>query len=180
MSNPIEELAQLKEAYEVAVKERGQDVVDYIFKDFFDKNPNIHGVVWTQYTPYFMDGDPCVFTIHEPVFLIDKSEPVVADLDPEDYDEVGDEDYDEVGDEEYGAYSSDEEYGAYSSYDFYNWGAGVGKTFDTPEKEAVYNVINQVESALNTVEDVLESIFGDHAQVTVTRTGYEVDEYSHD
>lgn len=32
-----------------------------ICKDIFEKYPDIIKFGWTQYTPYFNDGDPCVF-----------------------------------------------------------------------------------------------------------------------
>ena len=32
------------------------------FKEFFKKVPEVKVIKWTQYTPYFNDGDPCEFT----------------------------------------------------------------------------------------------------------------------
>jgi hypothetical protein len=37
------------------------------FKDF----PEILSVYWTQYTPYFMDGDACEFGVNDVFFTID-------------------------------------------------------------------------------------------------------------
>jgi hypothetical protein len=36
------------------------------------------------------------------------------------------------------------------------------------------------ETSLNQIESILEVIFGDHAQVKVTRDSIEVEEYNHD
>jgi hypothetical protein len=35
------------------------------FKNFFDANPTVKSVAWTQYTPHFNDGDVCEFSRHE-------------------------------------------------------------------------------------------------------------------
>jgi hypothetical protein len=36
-----------------------------ICKDIFEKYPDIIKFGWTQYTPYFNDGDPCVFRYND-------------------------------------------------------------------------------------------------------------------
>ena len=47
---------------------QGQALFKETFKEFFDNNPGIKAVVWTQYTPYFNDGDECVFRVNSPTF----------------------------------------------------------------------------------------------------------------
>lgn len=49
-------------------QESAQTLFKETTKEFFDKNPGITGVVWTQYTPYFNDGDTCEFSVHEATF----------------------------------------------------------------------------------------------------------------
>ena len=34
-------------------------------KDLFDRNPELENFGWTQYIPYFNDGDPCEFGLYE-------------------------------------------------------------------------------------------------------------------
>ena len=34
----------------------------------------ITGVQWRQYTPYFNDGETCVFSVHEPEIIFEGSE----------------------------------------------------------------------------------------------------------
>lgn len=34
-------------------------------KDFFARNQDIKAIVWTQYTPYFNDGDTCEFRVND-------------------------------------------------------------------------------------------------------------------
>lgn len=40
-----------------------------IIKMFFDECPKIQAVLWSQFTPYFNDGDPCIFRINGPIFV---------------------------------------------------------------------------------------------------------------
>ena len=39
-----------------------------IFPAFWEQNPDIKSIVWTQYAPYFNDGDPCIFSVREVAF----------------------------------------------------------------------------------------------------------------
>ena len=47
------------------VAEHGKAAVAALFKRFFQEYPNITAIGWTQYTPYFNDGDACVFSLGE-------------------------------------------------------------------------------------------------------------------
>lgn len=47
--------------FKVALKE----ALDNVLKDGFSK------IKWRQYTPYFNDGEACIFSVHEPTFYID-------------------------------------------------------------------------------------------------------------
>jgi len=56
------EIEDMKEAYKVKAK---NVLVDNIYPQFFAKHPEIKMLYWTQYTPYFNDGDPCLFSVGE-------------------------------------------------------------------------------------------------------------------
>ena len=47
--------------FKVALKE----ALNNVLKDGISK------IKWKQYTPYFNDGEACIFSVHEPVFYID-------------------------------------------------------------------------------------------------------------
>ena len=57
LAEMIRKQEELEEAYH---KEGGRIITEYL-KRFFDKYSEAHIIRWTQYTPYFNDGDPCVF-----------------------------------------------------------------------------------------------------------------------
>lgn len=44
--------------------EKGNHIFTEIFKEIFEKYPDIDSFSWTQYTPYFNDGDECIFSIN--------------------------------------------------------------------------------------------------------------------
>jgi hypothetical protein len=65
MSKLFDELRDLKKAYDKKLKDEGEAALKEAFKEVFDKHPRLRSIVWTQYTPYFNDGDPCYFRVHE-------------------------------------------------------------------------------------------------------------------
>lgn len=172
--NPIEELAQLQAAYRQAVESKGQAVLDYLFKDLFDAAPSVQGVVWEQYTPYFNDGDACVFSIGEPRFLIRNDNPVVEGISSwygDDYDE-------EDGLVAVNEYEADQ----FVNYEWEGtWPNRTRKVIPISDlKTELYGHLEKVTSGFGAVQDVLENLFGDHVRIRATRNGYEVTEYDHD
>lgn len=123
-------------------------------KEFFDKNANITAIVWTQYTPYFNDGDTCEFSVNEPTFT---NAP-----DPESV--------------RWGEYDGDEEVAADGSeiFAWESWGEPP-EGINVNMCEAFGRMIQSSE-----MEDVMKAMFGDHVKVVATREGFDVDDYDHD
>jgi hypothetical protein len=48
-----------------AAKTGTQAALKEAFKEVFAAHPGLKAVKWTQYTPYFNDGDACVFGVHD-------------------------------------------------------------------------------------------------------------------
>lgn len=157
MPNVMEEMISLKDNYEKMVKTKGQEIVDLLVKEFLDKHPDVDGLNWAQYTPYFNDGDACVFHIGE-IYLVlnDPHSPVLKEGSTSDF-----------GDNRYDSYNID------ADYDYKT------KTATGPQAALAMD-LRELEKTLNQFEDVLLAVFDDHVQVEVTRSGYEVDDYSHD
>jgi hypothetical protein len=135
-------------------------------------DPTIDSFGWTQYTPYFNDGDPCVFHVGEPWFRTKGDPAVKADSNDED------EDYDEDDDEEHGVGYGHPTLGN-RDFDYVN-GARVEKPYVGPD-EARYDRCVALAEAVDSgaFDDVLLESFGDHCRVKVTSAGITVDEYSH-
>jgi hypothetical protein len=120
---------------------------------------------WTQYTPYFNDGDPCVFSVGELWFRTTNDE------------KTEDEEYEYDLELSGGHPSLGERPRTYNRETRgFDVGAYVG------EREASYDRCRELSEAVETgaFEDVLLDAFGDHARVVVSRDGITVDFYDHD
>ena len=61
----IETFLKKKAEYKEALADWCVSMMQEFFAEFFTNNPNIDEVMWLQYTPWFNDGEACVFGIHE-------------------------------------------------------------------------------------------------------------------
>jgi hypothetical protein len=151
------------EEYERLVKEMQNNAVGLLsteFKKIFDQYPEVHAIAWTQYTPYFNDGDACEFNIHDINFKLTpdgilKSGVTLKDLPETDED-------DEIGSE-------------------YFWESDIPYSSD---RTAFGDQLHEAEKALNkfaeSFEDLFKKAFGDHSEIICTREGFQIDECSHD
>lgn len=65
MGISIATLMQKKADLDAELAAHGKEALSDEFKSFFDSHPECIGLRWTQYTPYFNDGEECVFGVHE-------------------------------------------------------------------------------------------------------------------
>lgn len=64
-----EALKKEKQSILTKLKEQAQDVFNETAKEIFEKHPKLHAFGWTQYTPYFNDGDTCEFGVNKDVHI---------------------------------------------------------------------------------------------------------------
>lgn len=131
-------------------------------------DPNIIEFGWSQYTPYFNDGDPCVFSANG-IWVRTK-----ADVTPDDED----------------FYSTNESYALDSGESVLSnvkqWDstarAHVTVKGLSPWIYAAYDKADALDTAVQggAFDDVLQEAFGDHAEVTVAKDKITVERYSHD
>src|SRR5688500_16423470 len=57
----LTEFKKQKKALEGQIATHGKAALADAFKTFFQANPSVDAVRWTQYTPHFNDGDVCEF-----------------------------------------------------------------------------------------------------------------------
>lgn len=122
-------------------------------------DPEIVEFGWRQYTPYFNDGDPCVFSAMEPWFRL------TTDPDDGDFD------------------TYDHEIDQHPRLSTRRWVGGRHEDqVLSPEDAARRERCAALSSAIDggEFENVLLEAFGDHAEITVRRDGISVDFYSHD
>lgn len=142
----IEALRQELDEKMNQLREQFKQDFSVIVNDFFAAVPRIKSLTWTQYTPYFNDGDTCTFRMHDIYFATDENE------DFESYRE------DCEGDN----FSSD----SYSLKDYM-------------DKEEVALCL-KLENVIQSNEELMQEIYGDHVIVVVTANGAETQEYDHD
>lgn len=129
---------------------------------------------WHQYTPYFNDGDPCIFMVGE-VWVARHEDMRGGGEDGE-----GDEAErlsvsfgDHLGTYEGGTWVSDP--------DDPNRRNRVGAHYEGPD-QARYDRCKALADAIDSgaFDEVLLDAFGDHAEITVKRDGITVEFYEHD
>jgi hypothetical protein len=64
MAKSFETLIQAKKQYDATLQKDGEKAVKDRLKEVFATRPEIKAIRWRQYTPYFNDGDECVFHLH--------------------------------------------------------------------------------------------------------------------
>lgn len=65
-----------------ALRVEAAALVKPMLSEFIKQNPEVKAVKWTQYTPYFNDGDACTFCVNDPYFFFEG----VEDNNPEEDD----------------------------------------------------------------------------------------------
>jgi hypothetical protein len=150
----------IKDQYKKKIETHGQEIFRKFFEDYFKKYDFIKNITWTQYTPWFNDGEPCRFS-------------VAYDYTFNEYDGEG--------------LNLDENISKNKDR-FLRWYDLVradNKEFNIPSHEIYSNAYNDLNNfmAVFDKEDFL-TIFGDHAKVFVETTQYgvyiEVQEYEHE
>lgn len=154
-------VAQLK-ALKTEFVAASQVVFKQQAKGLFEQFPTLEAFSWTQYTPYFNDGDSCEFSVRndEPLTKFagqDKlqhnyysTKKFVIDTD-----------------------SAPDKYGRqHHKY------VEVELTDEQRAANATGAAVNAFLRQFD--EEQYKDMFGDHAQITVTKEGIDVDSYDHD
>lgn len=163
------------EAYHKLLEAATAPLNDALIKWVTD-NPKIEKIYWTQYTPYFNDGDPCIFGVNEIKFKVTgaESDESDEDYDDEDYEEIEDRPWFSIWLSRYNRRTPNEEYD-YNLKTDYHWETDF---LNREEYLACYKIANFLSSEAG--EKLLLAAFDDHVQVTVSPEGLAVLEYEHD
>lgn len=183
--------AKLNADYEAYLEKAGSELRDEIrktlgeiMKIFFEANPQVASISWTQYTPYFNDGDACEFDVGERRFTIRDGSEGIA-ISEEDDAEMDDDEDDE---EEHGLFRDDSS--LLSSRAFYSKG-GYKDPAKVEKIEALLAIVGGdegfakisrdfevVSGFIGSIDDGhLEDMFDDHVQVCCTPTSITVYKY---
>jgi hypothetical protein len=62
-------------ALNAQMREKSKELMKEAFREFLDKYGEVvESVFWTQYTPYFNDGEACEFSVHDTFILLKDDE----------------------------------------------------------------------------------------------------------
>jgi hypothetical protein len=183
-------IAEAKKQMEETAKTAFADMA----KEFFDANPTVLAFGWTQYTPYWNDGDVCTFraqTDYPTVTMLVDGQALTYD---ENRGEITDNDGEEIRtaenwkrvfegmrDAKVSSIYSDGKTVTLSPEGTVMIDGVRVRTHDDYNK--VFNIASKnVSDFLGNFEDAdLETMFGDHIQIMVARDGtIETEEYQHD
>lgn len=169
----LDEIQNLQDQLTALCKRLG-DSIEVKLVEFVSNNPRIDALHWTQYTPYFNDGEPCVFSFNG------LSVKIANCGDDEEHDEEHDEEYDE--DPVYGGKPWAEFWGS-SNLETYQRACNSDYHWETDflTKEEWMEIANLASMmTFEVMEGVLLAAFGDHAEVSVTANGCTVEYCNHD
>jgi hypothetical protein len=150
----IETIIKMKKEYEDKLKKFGSEILKEEFKTYFEAYPEVVGIAWTQYTPWFNDGDECKFRVNDFYLVTPRLE------------KFSKHEEDEIDDSESWGRTEDLVTVYCSRYS--------RKTQSLKEIEDATNLRSKIP------QDVMLAVFGDHVEVRATRKGFDISEYKHD
>jgi hypothetical protein len=167
-SQAKEKFLAFKAQYEEARKkmiEQTDGALKEMVKEIFDAFPGLQSFGWTQYTPYFNDGDTCEFgvnTYSDEIYINDSR-------DEDDY-----EDWKCPQCKRSNGYDV-----AFCPKDGAPKPVAEVATFSKEDREAAAEMVSDM--LKNFDDDMMQDLYGDHVQVTIHRNGTATkEEYEHD
>ena len=140
------------------LQDKSSEIFLSSFKNLFEETPKLKSFAWSQYTPYFNDGDTCYFSANTDYLTIN-------------------------GDNEDDATWSQEK--KVISWGTWNREKKVYEgriEQDNPDYDKeLTEAVNKVKKFLSLFDNSFyQTQFGDHTMVTVTPDGIDTEEYEHD
>jgi len=140
------------------VIELSSGIFEEFYKYIFEKYPTLESFGWTQYTPYFNDGDVTIFSANTDYLNIN------------------------------GEYVDESNWSQKTKViDWGNWNKDTRKYEGRVEEDnddydpILSEASNEIVDFLgNFDDDFYMRKFGDHAEVMVTRSGVDISDYDHD
>lgn len=172
MFEGLDELKKAKAEYDAVMKKKGEKVVRASIKEFFTIHPEVKALRWTQYTPYFNDGEPCIFGYSGCDVKLADSEPDAIYACPN-HEEIMTASPVKCGKPNCGETTvklepdQDNDDGWFDDY-------------SDAIKGSLKTDLRKFNSYMVDCEDALLIAFGDHARITATQKDITIDEYEHD
>lgn len=180
----LDRLIKVVEDAKREIQEKGASALKELFSEFFKAHPEARSIVWTQYTPYFNDGEPCVFGVGDLELRVDDSTAVAPDA----YAAYKAEGHDHDDTDDNGCYGSFADALQNMRNDEHNreavkrgWNKNTLRDL-TPQEEQLLSDFHEIQVAFGkrVVGDIVEIAFGDHVRVAARADGFETYAYEHD
>ena len=180
MSNLSERLRTSRE--EIAILKakmvaQSHDIFDSAIKEIFQLNDGqLEAIAWTQYTPYFNDGDVCEFTMGDIYFITDG----IADAGiPESVYDFESDEYTQL------ETRVPDDWQRKRAAEGESWAIKACGKWDKIVDKTLPEACHELEIFMNKNGDIMEEIFGNHVRIiiTVDKDGnivQNVEEYEHD
>ena len=148
------EIAQLK----AELHKKSEEVFFKGAKQIFESHPKLESISWTQYTPYFADGDTCVFSAQT--------------------------DYLQVN----GEYADENDTLSPTIVKVYGTWNRQKQVYEGRIEEPNPNFDKELSDGVDAIseflgvfdDDFYKSQFGDHVRVTITANGVDTEDYDHE
>jgi len=184
MSSLSDRLAASREQIEKIKKEmnnQGKIILNDAIKELFETaNGKLEAIGWTQYTPYFADGSPCVFGVNEIYFIESgiKEHGIPSSV----YDFEDDENYVQIDLDEPSAYVRKAAQNPKDKWDE-RYKKQVERWDNSPNHE-FNSACAEVSKFISNNPEIMQEIYGDHCRVVITyqdgEVSVDVEEYEHD
>jgi hypothetical protein len=155
----LQEIAAKIKDLQETFRTEGKSALHAAFKTFFTENPIVKKVIWVQYTPYFDDGNPCTFMVDDMVCKLN------ANADDDDHHQCDVIEIKRTEDNEHNRACL--------------WRDNPLRTLSDEEKKVITD-FDELRKGCIGLDDMLETVFGDHVKIVATAEGFQVDEYDHE
>jgi DNA repair exonuclease SbcCD ATPase subunit len=174
----LNEIQKQIEKLEKQAHKESSKLISKGFKEIFKKHPTLESFSWTQYTPYFNDGDECVFSAHTDYISINGSEQDESTYELRQFLDTLHNPKKEIARLQKRIEECKKEKYSYGYLEDEIKSIESGSIEETRNKLAILEDISQILSSID--DDCYKSIFGDHVRVTVTKDGWSTESYEHD
>ncbi len=166
------------EKLEKQAEKESSKLISKGFKELFKKHPELESFSWTQYTPYFNDGDECIFSAYTSYLIINNSEQEESVHEVRKFLDALNNPEKEIKklQKRIEEYKTKEWDYTYINYEIER--IQKGSIDKTKNKLAMLEDISQILSSID--DNSYKSIFGDHVRVTVTKDGWSTETYEHE
>lgn len=153
----LKDMQKELQAVKAQFSERATAEFTKAINQIFVEYPQLETIAWTQYSPYFNDGEECTFGVHASTFSNAPADEFNLWGEWNDKTEAEEKQYWAIGQNWY----DDEEANSPAGL------MDVHREFDRILQSSEF-------------EDILHEMFGNHVKVICTKTGIDTEEYDHD